>query len=217
MIPRFGKPIAFLLLLLTASPVAGQEACRLPERLQAAPCDRSEESRGKPGDFDYYVLSFSWSPAFCDTSVGKRSRMQCRDNHFGWVVHGLWPQYAKARGARPPWPQYCAPVAPVPEPVLRRHLCSLPDAQLMQCQWAKHGSCSSFADAASYFAAIEKLKARFTLPEPAGNTADFIRAVLAANPDLERDQLRVIRREGYISELRFCLDRRLRRPVSCTE
>jgi ribonuclease T2 len=30
-----------------------------------------------PGQFDYYVLSLSWSPSFCETATGNARRQQC--------------------------------------------------------------------------------------------------------------------------------------------
>ncbi|WP_298728759.1 hypothetical protein [uncultured Ferrovibrio sp.] len=219
MIHRPGKVIALFVLSLATLPAgafaAAQSSCRLPARIEAAPCAKREASRGEAGDFDYYILSLSWSPAFCNSAAGRRHGTQCRDNRFGWVVHGLWPQYEKARGVTPPWPQYCASVAPLPAPLLRRHLCTLPDAQLMQCQWAKHGSCSGFSDPADYFAAIEALRSRFVLPEPSGSAADLSRAVAAANPGLRRSHVRVVRKDGRIAELRICLSRNLQQTVNC--
>lgn len=210
--------LALALLLLAALPAAAQQGCRLPAQIEVAPCPRSEAPRGAAGDFDYYILAMSWSPAFCDGDPGGAgSPTQCRDNSFGWIVHGLWPQYHKTRGIRPPWPQYCAAVQPVPAELLRRHLCTLPDPQLMQCQWAKHGSCGAFADSAGYFAAIEQIRRRFALPlpEPQMSSAALAAAVIAANPGLDRRHFRVVRRQGRIAELRFCLDRRLVATKPC--
>jgi ribonuclease T2 len=216
----FGK-LALLLLLSLAPLAAGaQEQCRLPSRLEVAPCPNSsrEEARGQKGDFDHYILSFSWSPAFCAGPAGKRATLQCRDNRFGWVVHGLWPQYAERRSGQR-WPQYCAPVAPVSEPVLRRHLCASPDPRLMQCEWAKHGSCSDFADPAGYFAAIETLRGRLTLPEPqpGQKPAAFESAVAAANraAGLDRRHLQALGGAEGIRELRVCLSRDLARFIPC--
>lgn len=219
---RPGKLAAFLLLLFAPLTAVAQEACRIPDGLQSAPCARREASRGVAGDFDYYVLAFSWSPAFCASDAGRGKAGQCRDNAFGWVVHGLWPQYAKARMAkagegREPWPQYCAPVRPLPSALLRRHFCAMPDQQLMQCQWAKHGSCSGL-EAEAYFAAIADLRQRFILPLPADDTMPSNRlrdAVLEAHPDLKPQHLRIVRRDGRIRELWICLQRDLRQPTDC--
>lgn len=214
---RLGKFAAFLLLLFAPLAAAAQDACRIPDGLQAAPCARRDSSRGMPGDFDHYVLAFSWSPAFCASDAGRTRTAQCRDNDFGWVVHGLWPQYAKARRESEPWPQYCAPVQPLPSALLRRHFCAMPEQQLMQCQWAKHGSCSGLGSEA-YFAAIARLQRRFTLPSPpdeampSGRLRDM---VLAANPGLRPEHLRITRRDGRIREVRICLDKALEEPADC--
>src|SRR5689334_6277805 len=46
-----------------------------------------------PGQFDFYVLSLSWSPSFCQSSEDRGSSpAQCRGRRFAFVVHGLWPQ-----------------------------------------------------------------------------------------------------------------------------
>src|ERR1700682_6464891 len=51
------------------------------------------------GQFDYYVLSLSWSPAFC---IQQPDSAECNGpRRFGFIVHGLWPQ--NERG----WPQHC--------------------------------------------------------------------------------------------------------------
>jgi ribonuclease T2 len=216
---------AVLAILLLAPAALAQEQCRLPSRIEVAPCPNlgREEARGRKGDFDHYILSFSWSPAFCAGPSARRATLQCRDNQFGWVVHGLWPQYANRRAGQL-WPQYCGPVQPVPEPVLRRHLCSSPDPRLMQCEWAKHGSCSDFATPDAYFAAQAGVATRLTLPEPQpGQSAQsFTAAILAANDDshghgrLERRHLRVVGGgTAEIREVRICLTRDLSRFHPC--
>ncbi len=46
----------------------------------------------KAGDFDYYVMSLSWSPASCELTGEARGDPQCdAGNGRGWVLHGLWP------------------------------------------------------------------------------------------------------------------------------
>src|SRR6476469_4564070 len=49
------------------------------------------------GQFDFYVLSLSWSPSFCATAAergnGRGPTPQCGPRHYSFVVHGLWPQY----------------------------------------------------------------------------------------------------------------------------
>lgn len=224
-----GKAIGgFLLLLLTVLPamaVAQAAQCRLPQQLTVAPCPDlgREEARGRKGDFDHYILTFSWSPAFCESPAGRRATLQCRDNRFGWIVHGLWPQYAARRANEKkgqPWPQYCGPVQPVPEPVLRRHLCSSPDPRLMQCEWAKHGSCSDFATPQAYFEAQDRLAESLVLPEPRpGQSARaFAAAIVSANTGrgLDRQHLRVVgSATAEIREVRICMTRNLSGFTPC--
>lgn len=228
---HLGKLALLVLLLVSPAHFPGawaQEQCRLPQHLTVSPCNSREEApRGQKGDFDHYILSFSWSPAFCDSPAGQKrlnqgATLQCRDNRFAWAIHGLWPQYAAKRAGQS-WPQFCAPVQPVPEPVLRRHLCSSPDPRLMQCEWAKHGSCSDFATPEDYFAAQSRVAQRLTLPSPQpGQSAQaFATAVVAANDAshghdrLQRRHLRVIGGKEGIRELRVCLERDLTRYRPC--
>ena len=58
---------------------------------------------GEPaGEFDYYVMALSWSPTWCALEGDRRGSPQCdMDADFGWVLHGLWPQYESG------WPSYC--------------------------------------------------------------------------------------------------------------
>ena len=61
------------------------------------PASAQDRRQDTPGDFDYYVLSLSWSPSFCEEAEergnGRRSQAQCGGRPFSFVVHGLWPQY----------------------------------------------------------------------------------------------------------------------------
>src|SRR3546814_2672867 len=96
----------------------------------------------------------SWSPQHCArvrNPKAARDRFQCagESGRFGWVLHGLWPE---ADG--PAYPQWCRPAKIVPAPVLRRHMCMTPSAQLLQHEWAKHGTCMS-PHPAAYFRAAE--------------------------------------------------------------
>jgi len=219
---HLGKLALLLLLFLAPSDdLRAQDQCRLPSQLTVSPCPNigREESRGRKGEFDLHILSFSWSPAFCETSAGKRSPMQCRDNRFGWVVHGLWPQYDTPRAGQR-WPQYCGAVEPVPAATLRRHLCASPDPKLMQCEWAKHGSCSDFATPEQYFTAIESWRIKLVLPEPqSGQAAAALASTVVATNQrlgLQRPHVQVeTAKDGSIRELRVCLDRALVAPTAC--
>ena len=58
--------------------------------------------KGEAGVFDYYVLALSWSPAFCADRRSGTENAQCGAGRaFGFIVHGLWPQYERG------WPERC--------------------------------------------------------------------------------------------------------------
>jgi ribonuclease I len=58
----------------------------------------SQASEGARGDFAYYLLSLSWSPAFCLSSPGAA---ECNGpRRYGFIVHGLWPHADAAKGIR---------------------------------------------------------------------------------------------------------------------
>src|SRR5258708_29555651 len=71
----------------------------------AAGADRRQN---EPGQFDFYVLSLSWSPSFCEASGerGTPPQQQCGARPYSFVVHGLWPQYENA------FPEFCQRPAP---------------------------------------------------------------------------------------------------------
>ena len=66
---------------------------------------QQDQRQNTPGEFDYYVLSLSWSPSFCEEADERgnsgRSQAQCGGRPFSFVVHGLWPQYEHG------FPEYC--------------------------------------------------------------------------------------------------------------
>ena len=63
----------------------------------SGPASAQDRRQNAPGEFDFYVLSLSWSPSFCEEAAERgnsgRSQAQCGGRPFSFVVHGLWPQY----------------------------------------------------------------------------------------------------------------------------
>ena len=171
-----------------------------------------------PGNFDYYVLSLSWSPQYCATSGLKKNDPQCaKDKRYGFVLHGLWPQYAEGG-----WPEFCTtPAAPVSEAIIAKMLPIEPSRSLILHEWAKHGTCSHltpetyFGDAAAAYHAV-KIPAAYQQPEdyvsvsPAQLTADFS----AANPGLDAGEISLFCRGNYLVEARVCLGKDFK-PTKC--
>lgn len=173
---------------------------------------------GEPaGVFDYYVMALSWSPNWCAIEGDDKGSPQCVDGTgFGWVLHGLWPQFHQG------WPAYCRTSERNPPRSLTEQMSDIMGTSgLAWYQWKKHGRCSGLA-AEDYFAlarqayedinrptVFRKLDRAVTLP------ASLVeQAFLKENPTLEPDMLTITCRNGHIQEARVCLSKSLV-PVPC--
>jgi ribonuclease T2 len=210
---------AAISLLLVASPAAAQSAaCALPDRLpvpERAGPPRDEARRTIPTGG--YTLALSWSPQHCARS-GSVASFQCDTsrNRFGFVLHGLWPD-----GWGKEWPQYCRPAPILPAQLLRKNLCMTPSVDLLQHEWAKHGTCMTQSPE-RYFERARALYDRLHFPDMAKlsgsdrlTVASFTKALLAANerqlPNLSARAVRIrLSREGWLDEVWLCLDRQQR-------
>jgi len=164
----------------------------------------------RAGDFDYWLLALSWSPAWCATEARGQAEQCDPDRDLGFVLHGLWPQYEDG------WPEYCTTAARDPS---RRETAAMADVMgsggLAWHQWKKHGRCSGLA-APDYFA-IARLAFTLTARPDLDPrmTADAIEAdFLAANPGLAPEDLVVTCGSGMVREVRLCLTRELE-PRPC--
>jgi ribonuclease T2 len=168
---------------------------------------RREPAANRPGEFDYYLLSLSWSPEYCAGPGGPRDTQQCGGSRrFGFVVHGLWPQYERG------YPQNCGPSSPVPPSIVTSMLPLMPSPRLIQHEWEAHGTCSG-KDVKVYFQEIVKAFAGIQIPEdfkspiqqvevaPADVKATFVKA----NPSFPAGAFRVQCSGRYLSEVRACL------------
>lgn len=171
---------------------------------------------GEPaGDFDYYVLALSWSPNWCALEGDARDAEQCEED-FGWVVHGLWPQYEDG------WPAYCPTAERSPSRALTAAQADIFGAGgAAWYQWKKHGVCSGLS-ADKYFRFAREAFARVNRPEVLDKLdravrlpADVIeQAFLEANPGWEPDMVTITCRDGHIQEARVCFTRGLE-PRAC--
>jgi ribonuclease T2 len=205
----FRSSLAALLLLAACGSEATPAglACNIPEQLDLPAAPTPPDGEPDPPTAGY-VLALSWSPEFCrfrKDSPGDAG--QCSENRFGFVVHGLWPV-----GPAYEDPRACAAAAPITERVAREHYCMMPSTDLMQHQWAAHGTCA-FKTAEAYFTATRHLWQRVKKPnlkrlDPNGLTAgDVRRAFTDLNPGLEPVDIFIeSNRRGWLQEVRICLD-----------
>ena len=182
--------------------------------------DRAQpRGASRAGDFDFYVLSLSWSPSFCQNGGASRSRRQCASGaNPGFVVHGLWPQYARG------YPSDCRADGFVSGSALARTRGLYPDEGLARYEWRKHGTCSG-KDPIGYFADVRAaydsvtVPSAFSAPQQDQNLSplDIQRAFIDANPRLRPGMMAVACQRGVLQEVRICLSRDLRDFVACPE
>src|SRR5260370_7256339 len=77
----------------------------------AGTASAQDRRQNAPGEFDFYVLSLSWSPSFCEEASERgnegRSQAQCGGRPFSFLLHRPSPQSKHAFPAhshRPPPP-----------------------------------------------------------------------------------------------------------------
>jgi ribonuclease T2 len=168
-----------------------------------------------PGELDYYVLSLSWSPSFCEQAEERgnsgRSQAQCDGRPFSFVVHGLWPQYEHG------FPEYCQRPAPrLDRNIVSSMLDLMPAPRLIYNEWDKHGTCSGLGERA-YFETIRKARAAVKIPpeflqlSEAKTVApdDVENAFVKANPGLTPGAIAVTCNRTRLSEVRICLSKDL--------
>ncbi len=161
-----------------------------------------------------YTLAVTWAPQYCHEHDRQPSaRFQCGSgNRFGFTLHGLWPD-----GEGKDWPQYCRSATLLPSAVIRANLCATPSAQLLQHEWAKHGTCMRGLSPASYFRRSTGLYARLRYPDMDAlsrrrlTAGALARSIAGANRGMTPDMMRITaNRQGWLDEVWFCLDKRFR-------
>lgn len=176
------------------------------------------QDTAKPGDFDFYVLSLSWSPSYCLEAGKRANKRQCGGNaHYGFIVHGLWPQTEKG------YPESCPSPFParVPQELGERYFDIMPSISLIGHEWRTHGTCSGL-DHEAYFDLVRKARESVKVPDLfKGQTPDRLApaeieaAFVDANPGLPKTAVAVTCDEQRLEEVRICMTRDLKfRPCS---
>jgi ribonuclease T2 len=172
-----------------------------------------DRRQNAPGEFDFYVLSLSWSPSFCEAAAergsgGRRSQVQC-ERPYSFVVHGLWPQYERG------FPEYCQRPSPrLDRNIMTSMLDLMPAPGLIFNEWDKHGTCSGLG-ARAYFESVRKARAAVKIPEEFLQLseqktiapADLEAAFIKVNPGLSSEAISVTCSSRRLSEVRVCLSK----------
>jgi ribonuclease T2 len=181
----------------------------------AGAASAQDRRQNTPGEFDFYVLSLSWSPSFCDAASERgnsgRSQAQCSGRPFSFVVHGLWPQYERG------FPEYCQRPAPrLARNIMTSMLDLMPAPGLIFNEWDKHGTCSGLS-ARAYFENIRKARAAVKIPEEflqlsepkTVAPAEVEEAFIRANPGLSSPAMSVTCDSKRLSEVRICMNKEM--------
>jgi ribonuclease T2 len=156
-----------------------------------------------------YTLALIWTPQHCFHAVGGAESFECdRETGTRFVLHGLWPD-----GEGKNWPQWCAATPILPRKVIVGHYWATPSPQLMQHEWAKHGTCIAGATPDTYFDQSNRLFYGLRFPDMRRmadaplTESQFTQSFAAANPGLEPDSIRLnLDRQGWLQEVWLCLD-----------
>jgi ribonuclease T2 len=184
---------------------------------QAAPDSSTQQVKGSDqgGQFDEYVMSLSWSPTYC--ILHSQDTAQCGGKGYGFVLHGLWPQYS--RGG---YPHDCATSERLTPEAIAYGQNVFPSPKLIRHEWATHGTCSGMS-ALDFFKISDKAQASIKVPAqlqaptkalqmPANAIA---RAFADANPGvLPVSSVTVTCSGPELAEVRVCLSKSLR-PQAC--
>jgi ribonuclease T2 len=194
----------------------GLAALALSGIVAAGAASAQDRRQNAPGEFDYYVLSLSWSPSYCEDAeergnTGRSQQIQCGGRPFSFVVHGLWPQYERG------YPEYCQRPSPrLDRDIMSSMLDLMPAPGLVYNEWDKHGTCSGLSQRA-YFETIRKARAAVKIPpdylqlsEAKTVSPDEIEnAFIKVNPGLTPSGVAVTCNRNRLSEVRICMSKDL--------
>jgi ribonuclease T2 len=160
------------------------------------------------GEFDYYVMSLSWSPQYCASSDDPDEN-QCGARRYSLVVHGLWPQYDNGG-----FPQACSAERAVPQAIVDSMLDIMPSKTLIQHEWDKHGTCSGLS-VENYFRLTRQIYNTISIPNKYKQPTDYIITnvrdlesdLIGLNPNLDGSKIAVDCTGRFLQEIRVCYDK----------
>lgn len=168
--------------------------------------------------FDFYVMTLSWSPGFCDLGSDDKSPQQCATGaRNGFVVHGLWPDNRYG-----PNPEECNSDEDASPAALAAARGLYPTEGLARYEYRKHGSCTGL-DAGDYFAAVHYVRDQLAIPAMLKSPREWQRlspqaieqAFIAANANLGPENMAVTCARGQLVDVRICLTKDLKAFAAC--
>ncbi len=213
-----GLALGAAALLAGCAPSNGEKSGQDKPAAAATAVGKAQPAAGRGGPvaqgsgFDFYVLSLSWSPSYCEAEGADANRQQCGTARpYAFVVHGLWPQYERG------YPQDCdTDQRNVPDRTLRGLSDIMPSTGLIRHEWKTHGSCSGLSQG-DYFDVLRAAREKVVVPAQfrrldsyrtlAPNEAEA--AFLKDNPGLPADGIAVTCDRRLLREVRICMTRQL--------
>jgi ribonuclease T2 len=198
--------------------LAALSAALIATSFAALPVMAQDRGNSRPGDFDFYVLSLSWSPSYCVSEGPRANKQQCGTSRpFGFVVHGLWPQNERDYPANCQFDNARSRGSFVTRQIVSSVSDIMPSTGLVAHQWRKHGSCSGLSQN-DYFATVRQAYQHVNIPPSLRNLTSGRRvdplliekAFVAANPDMKPDGISVSCKSNYLQEVRICMTKDLK-------
>ncbi|MBB6469965.1 ribonuclease T2 family protein [Aminobacter carboxidus] len=202
---------------LTSAAFALLAACAPAEQSQPSDKTSTETKQAaavvpRGEGFDFYVLALSWSPSYCEAEGEQANGQQCRAGRpYGFVVHGLWPQYERG------FPESCPTGnSDVSSDRLRSLYDLIPSAGLIRHQWRKHGSCSGLGQD-DYFKVLRAAREKIEIPKEFKSLESYRtlspdqaeRAFLQSNPQMSAASVAVTCDRRLLREVRICMGKDL--------
>jgi ribonuclease T2 len=168
--------------------------------------------------FDFYVMTLSWSPGFCDLGGADKSPQQCAlGSGDGFVVHGLWPDNRMSAN-----PENCDLNQDASPADLAAARDLYPSDDLARYEYRKHGTCTGLS-ARDYFAAVRSVRDQLNIPAMlrAPRQAQRVspqaieRAFIDANSNLSANNMAVTCARGELVDVRICLSKDLKAFATC--
>jgi len=168
------------------------------------------QSSAPAAQFDFYLLTLSWSPEFCHSHP---TAAECAA-HSTFVLHGLWPQNNDGT-----WPHNCSNAPGPANPSQYSDI--FPDPSLLQHEWTTHGTCSGLSPDDYFSAARKAFQSVKIPPQLAGLTSQvsmspgqIVSLFTAANSQTPSSALAVSCGGNYLTAVEECLDKNLN-PIAC--